>query len=239
MQLWLTVSATDSGSSQMTNRTAQVQVFFGWSKTIWRIGLDELQAYTQTVERMFKRELADLERQYSEELEELRDKERLSRFDFYEDDFWRLGESFPTTLRESILVATCGFLEQQLDLLCERCRREYRLQLSVKEISGKGIRRACLYLKKVAGIEFPDDSENWKKILVYQGLRNAIVHNGGNLSNQQDSRQIREFIEQSSDKVIKLSKQKQSIQLGEDFLPGALSTIESFLTQLWELNRGR
>lgn len=56
---------------------------------------------------------------------------------------------FPMILWKSLFLSTYFLLENSLDLICKNLKKSNSYNLSQKDISGKGIFRSSLYLKKV------------------------------------------------------------------------------------------
>ena len=85
---------------------------------------------------------------------------------------------YPSLLRSSLLVSCISFFERSLIRLCNEIYSQRKLKLCWNDIDGKGVEKAQKYLKKYVGVAFPDDSPEWRDILIFQHIRNLVVHQG-------------------------------------------------------------
>jgi hypothetical protein len=68
-------------------------------------GVNQLEEYHDRIERFVAREIASLQRQFDDGVNELSDEERSERADFHSDEHELLSRVFIRTLRASVLVA--------------------------------------------------------------------------------------------------------------------------------------
>lgn len=149
-------------------------------------------------------------------------------WDYYIDEHFELSKEFPTVLRYSVFTQAYSFLEHTLLSYCNHSKEELRLPISHKDLVGKGIEKFQTYLKKVANISFPDNTDAWKAIKRYNVIRNCITHTLGDVEQMSNAETLRTVI--SEMKHIDLHDSK--ITLGEGFCVDALDNIEEFLHQL-------
>lgn len=76
-------------------------------------------------------------------------------------------EYFPSLQRRSALITLCGYFEHELDKLCKQYKLEKSYNLSLSDLSDKGISRSTNYLKKVVGLEIHKGSKEWESIKKY------------------------------------------------------------------------
>jgi hypothetical protein len=100
-------------------------------------------------------------------------------------------EYFPNLQRRSALITLFSFFEHQLDDLCRGYKKEKGFALSFTDLTGNGIDRSTLYLKKVAGLSLNNGTATWREIKNIQNVRNAIVHNGGEIKD--DDTKMRDY----------------------------------------------
>jgi hypothetical protein len=105
--------------------------------------------------------------------------EREDLVEWYADDFLELGEELPTVLRYAVLTAADTASEAFLNRTCDAYVEVSGARIRVTDLHGAGIHRARDYLKKVAGIQFPDDRPIWTTVVRLHELRNCIVHAEG------------------------------------------------------------
>jgi hypothetical protein len=79
-------------------------------------------------------------------------------------------------LFQSLFIAIYSRFEIYLSNLCNALRESESLQLKPKSLHGKGIQRSQEYLKKVACLNFPDNTKEWQVINLLSDIRNKLVH---------------------------------------------------------------
>ena len=86
--------------------------------------------------------------------------------------------------------------------LCDAYSILLNTRIKYQDISGKGIQRAALYLKKVANLENVKNHGKWDFLVILGELRNCIVHNDSYPKDQKQTKEFREklFISISSEK---------------------------------------
>lgn len=110
-----------------------------------------------------------------------------------------------------------------------------KLKLNLRDLSDEGIFKAQTYIKKVVGVEFPDDSSpEWGKILAYNVIRNCIVHNSGQLNVERNSKGVERVRELSNNSSHFEINEKNEIKLNRDFSLEFLKTSELFLDKLYK-----
>lgn len=93
---------------------------------------------------------------------------------------WALKTLYPDTIRFALFVAIYSQFEFYLNETCKELELKHALKLS--DLRDKGITRANLYLKKVAGLDTPFTPQSWQKLTDLNTVRNWIVHAGGLVS---------------------------------------------------------
>lgn len=152
--------------------------------TDWQLGraftrrLLQLRRFADMVEQTFVERAAALDAELAA-ASNLPESEREDLADEYADDFLELGEELPTVLRYSVVTAADTAAEAFLNRTCDAYAEVSGTAIRVKDLQGAGIRRAREYLKKVGGIQFPDDKPIWTTVLRLHELRNFIVHAEG------------------------------------------------------------
>ena len=93
-------------------------------------------------------------------------------------------EYFPRLQRSSALITLCSFFEHSLIRLCNDLQKEYSIELTIKEIKGKGIESAKVYLTKVVGVKLDKGKNEYDEIKNIQNVRNHFVHHDGKVTNE-------------------------------------------------------
>lgn len=86
---------------------------------------------------------------------------------------------FPMILWKSLFLSTYFLLENSLDQICKNLKKSNSYNLALKDISGNGIFRSSLYLKKVCNITKPFETQTWTEINDLNKIRNIFVHSDG------------------------------------------------------------
>jgi hypothetical protein len=149
----------------------------------------------------------------------------------YADD--ELVDVFPDILRRSWFILCYSFLEDILNRLCKYLHRTNSLKLSLNDISGKGIFRARTFLEKVACIEFPDDEPIWEDIIVFNYIRNFIIHNNSRMEEGKWARAIKLYMKRKKN-IIEI-KDKE-ILFRENFHNEIISTYKLFCEVLFNID---
>jgi hypothetical protein len=99
---------------------------------------------------------------------------------------------FPNLQRRSTLIVLFSFLENQFDQLCKLFASTQGLNIVHTDLSGKGIDRSRLYLKKVVCLSLNENSRVWQEIKRIQKVRNVVVHNDAKLVDRDTIRYVSE-----------------------------------------------
>jgi hypothetical protein len=89
---------------------------------------------------------------------------------------------FPMILWKSLFLSAYFLLENSLEQICKNLKKSNSYNLTLKDISGNGIFRSSLYIKKVCNISKPFETQTWTEINDINKIRNVFVHSDGILS---------------------------------------------------------
>ncbi|WP_169237775.1 hypothetical protein [Candidatus Roseilinea sp. NK_OTU-006] len=133
-------------------------------------------------------------------------------------------------LRNSLLVSIYSFTEHSLIDICRFLRRK-DVKVSVSDIKGQNdIDKARIYIAKVLGASFPDNSSEWAQIQTYRRIRNCIVHNDAYIDKgSPDRRPIEQY---AKDNANLLRLDKDSVLLEQGFCEKMLDVIREFFILL-------
>lgn len=191
------------------------------AKKIFETGLDleinNLRSYAETLEESLTEQLNKFTLSIEDRVSQLPAEVREDFYEFYSEDYWKLSEVFPNTLRYSLFVTCYSLLEYELIHLCQYISDKGNppnpVEFDAFDLKTSPLDRVKNYFKEV-GITFPKD-ELWQKIRNYQKLRNGIVHNGGELDisgRVELSGDPVRFERQLSEKQKKLLKKQRHIK---------------------------
>lgn len=150
-----------------------------------------------------------------------------------DDETWDLDrifkEYFPSLQRRSALLTLSGYFEHELDKLCSLYKSENSYDLSLSDLSGKGIDRAANYLEKVGGLNVHKASSEWDHIKGIQRIRNLIVHQDGNLKDQQGN-PVKDAVDYVK-KIESLSGEEEVV-IKNGFLTHVIEKYDSYFSLL-------
>ena len=138
---------------------------------------------------------------------------------------------FPMILWKSLFLSTYFLLENSLDQICKNLRKSNSYNLTLKDISGNGIFKSSLYLKKVCKVVEPFESETWTEITDFNKIRNVFVHSDGILS-KSNSDTIRVCEKYNQIELIEYDEDNLSIQIDSEFCKYSLLKIENLINDV-------
>src|SRR6478672_9839995 len=97
----------------------------------------------------------------------------------YDEQKADAADSYPHVMRSALFSTGYGMFEFFMTSLCKELENHVQGP-RLSDLRGEGIRRASVYLTKVARVSFPNSSE-WQRLVLYGVLRNALVHSQGDL----------------------------------------------------------
>lgn len=202
------------------------------------IPLGNFTAYINEMEKSFlDKYIANIEDEENDNYEHEKDEEEeeedshlMQRVMFFTSDRYRYSIEFPNILRTSVFLSLYSFLENQLVVLCKQIQSRKRISLSVNDLNDSGIEKASKYLKKVVGIDFPDNTKEWTYIKQCNQLRNCIVHNGG-IVNEENKKLLNAIATIPSVKA-EYNLLEKGIKLEKEFCLDFIMNIESLWKQL-------
>ena len=143
-----------------------------------------------------------------------------------ENQTWDLDgifkEKFPSMQRSSTLISLFGFLENELDKLCNLIQNSTENPVELKDFAGKGIERSTRYLAKVGKLDNIKKTDYWRRIKEIQKIRNLVVHNDSKLTDLNDE------LKNEESRIV-LNSEYLNGEYRIDFNPGYLDyVLENF-----------
>ena len=195
------------------------------------INLDNFEQYAMTLEDLLVREQKQFDSRVKEAESKWQGQDRNEFYSMYEDDYWRLSEIFPNLLRSSFFITCYSFLEHTLLDLCGYFQKKYKYTVELPDLAGKGIFKARTYLKKVVGIDFPDQFSSWADIVIFTYIRNFIVHNDGQLDKSNHVAEVKSFINQRQ--WISVDTLHERIQFTGNYYQKIIDILRKFFDELF------
>lgn len=137
------------------------------TKTLVKINLDHLERCAEDAQKGLGTRLQEFERDIDVRAQRMEEEVREEWYDWNSDRHWELSDVFPRIIRHSMFITSYAFLEHALSRLTSGLAHEAPKRVSIQDLKGDGIDLARLYLKKVQGISFPDQSAEWNRLSDY------------------------------------------------------------------------
>lgn len=137
----------------------------------------------------------------------------------------QFGSIFPDILWRTTFLHSYFRLESALDQVCKNLQQTENYKIGLTDISGNGIFRASVYLKKVFGINKPFSDNSWGKLNDYNKLRNIFVH-GEPLVERKKGVELASRNEGLLIAIIDFDK--LALRFSKEFNLKTLQTIENF-----------
>ncbi|QEO60778.1 hypothetical protein EVS87_000695 [Bacillus altitudinis] len=141
-------------------------------------------------------------------------------------------ESFSIMMKKSFLITSYTILEKQLNMLARLVEKNSNTSLKLVDLRHRGIFRDYNYLIKVVGFT-PPPTKLWKKIKIYNKIRNCFVHDTRKVFNYNDVAKL-------SNKLVpyihfkKEQNDRYTINaIHSNIIIDFIDTIAEFLKFLW------
>ena len=146
--------------------------------------LRSFKTFHSLTENFWSKENQNLQSEVNDGLKKHSEEYHEDIIDVYAFDLHETQSKFPSIHRESLVITIYNFLEAQMDELCSILSESINTNIELKDLQGKGITRARLYLTKVANLNLSKVTLEWDYIKNVNKLRNQIVHNAGRLPSE-------------------------------------------------------
>lgn len=150
-------------------------------------GFDEIEDFNDFMKSAIKREQHLTYKRIEERASRLEGEEREQYYEFFSEDYQKIGVVFEKLALDSFVVMLYSRLETGMATLCNALRQDRQkengetIQLRYSDLRGSGyLDQAKLYMEKVLGVNLDlGKSPQWPEIVGLRTLRNAIVHEEG------------------------------------------------------------
>ncbi|PIW99116.1 MAG: hypothetical protein COZ80_07055, partial [Ignavibacteria bacterium CG_4_8_14_3_um_filter_37_9] len=149
-----------------------------------RIEIETIEEYFKLIEDSISSVYKSHSQSLNKKLEILEEEDAQRYYETHIDEVFKLREIMPSYHRYSIFLLIYNFFEHNLNMLCVICEKQIKNDISLKDLSGKGIHKSKLYLTKIMKYTEAFRDIKWNTFLFYNELRNIIVHNGSFVSEQ-------------------------------------------------------
>lgn len=194
------------------------------------IGLSELSECSSSLEGSIEMDRKRLSEWIDKRSENLTEEQKEQLVEFYLDDYSKITDVIPNIFRSSLFVSYYSFLESTLLTICRHLINDNNYKLDPDDLRDTGIFKAQTYLKKVAGIKFPDNISSWNNIIYYNRIRNHIVHDQRRIP-KSSVEKIKPFVKKN--KWLKIDSMNR-ISFPKDFSTEVTKTLKEFFAKVIE-----
>lgn len=121
--------------------------------------------------------------------------QNIKHYDGLESMTWNLNDifesHFPNLQRKSAFSTLYSFLENELEKLANKLKREIAHNVKLQDISGNGIFQSYRNMKLIVELDIANDAIEWQRINDINKLRNIIVHAEGRLQQTPTQREAK------------------------------------------------
>ncbi|KHF40715.1 hypothetical protein [Halalkalibacter okhensis] len=200
----------------------------GVSELFYRNDLRNLQELIDRTESYLEKETVEFNKIVETNASKLPEDERDYYYDHMSEDYFKLSDEFPQTIRQSMFLQAFFSFENVLNDICSWLQKKREIKIGFKDISGQGIIRTKVYLSKIFMVKDTFDSIEWQHIRHYNSIRNIFVHNGGYPVN--DKKEHKQAIDQLDHLFV--NEDYGKVYLNKDFCYKVIETINKFLFNL-------
>jgi len=209
-----------------------------WYSTDSKFALELLVSYATKVERQIKLEIKNYNDNKESVLlvddDDLRNGQMVEHYDGLDSLAWDMDAvhnlHFPNLQRKAAFITLYSFLENELEKLARKLKREIGHEGNVEDIAGNGIFRSYTYMRLIIALDIKKDATQWFRILDINKLRNIIVHAEGRLSNEDNMKKRQEDL--VGRMMIHVITKDSELVLGPTFLSYVLGCFDDLFRYL-------
>lgn len=185
--------------------------------------------YLIEMEKALKEKEADLKKKWEDIKKDCQDEREEYLIDCSEELKQQFGFFYA-----SFIMIIYSFLEDKLNEICEISSIKSKLKIKLKDMKGRGIHRAKLFMEKICDLALPDE-KLWKELEGIGLIRNCLVHSDGETNNEQlvIYAKKRDDIKIEESPYIKI----KTIKVTKNYCDYAMGVIDNYLLTLTDLNR--
>jgi len=153
-----------------------------------------IERFRQFTLSAIENEKKSIEERFDKDTKGLTEEEIHEYFDWNAEDYSIVEDVFTTISLYSFIVILYSYIEDGLNIICNaeysdkaRLHKKENMPpflIRYKDMKGKGIKRAKLYLEKVIGLNLHSNKNPWSEIDTLRKIRNTIVHSDGTASEE-------------------------------------------------------
>ncbi len=191
--------------------------------------LEEFRQYTAEIEHKFKSDKNKLSSSYNEAIEDVSDEEINHINNYFSDDYYMIEEIHIGMYRKATLVSLYSFLENTMNHLCKHLCSLNNYPVKTNDLRGEGIVRSKIYLEKLANINFDVLNGEWSDLIIFNKIRNCIVHCDGNIASSKNKNKLLSIINNHPNLSLKNGRY---IKIEREFIDTYITKVEKFINDL-------
>ena len=195
-----------------------------------RHDLSRIRSYASELQDALDERVTQFKKHVDERARKYDPESREEWYDWNSGEHWELSEVFPAILRHSVFVTTYSFLESTVMRGCRQFARQKPGAIEIRDLRGEGLEVARIYLKKVHGVQFPDQSAEWHRLSYYRKIRNCLVHRDGQVGQEGPGKDIRVFVAKNPDLAV--IDERNRLSLRREGCDDMISVTQRFLDLL-------
>lgn len=143
--------------------------------------LDVIERYVDEMASALERTANDLSASLAKGTSGLSPEQVDELYEFHSDQWFELTDDYPRFFYNSAFITLVSFVEHELMRVVQHAEHRHRSAIGTfaKLPRKSTLESIAFYLKRVPGFVFPDTSAEWSKLILYNRVRNAIVHQFG------------------------------------------------------------
>lgn len=204
----------------------------GWHEFIISHKVGTYRNLLDLVDRQIEKDLVELAQEAKKAARQLKDDYGRNEYQDHLSEEYLEREEYKGIFLHAFFASSFALFEHELVRVCEWARRETKSPFSVKDFGRRDyMENVKNYLKKL-GIEFPAGSSEWKQATKYRTVRNKIMHEGGELGENDG---IIPFARDNgilTETLLINGNKEYNLQLTRSFCEQSLNNMQKVLIQI-------
>jgi len=160
------------------------------------------------------------------------DEDEMMELEIKRSDYeYQFNKYYPSYLHYSFIVLVYIFFENNLREICNEIARRKNFKIKEKDLRGSAVERAKTFLKKVAEA-FPEDDPLWESLMVFQKVRDCIVHANGRVEESKDKKDLKRI----SKLQCGIKIEEGHLIIDSQYCTNLINKIGSFFEHVFELS---
>jgi hypothetical protein len=160
----------------------------------------------------------------------------ISDYEQYHEEYIELKDEFPLIFRSSLFITCYSFFEFELSIMCKTFFKRYPRKPTFKSYKNNRNRTSSIeliidYFNNIYMINLKDNSKYFSDIIIYNKLRNNILHNAGRLVQNYD--EITNFINSNNNKSKINVNNYGLIIFTKEFVKDVICVVNSFFEEFF------